>query len=296
MTSSSVTTQVPTVTRTVGEGEDLITYDVRGDLADATPERPVLVMFGSPMDAGGFGSLAARFTDRPVVTYDPRGAGRNPRGTSPVTPEQHAEDLHRLIAALGAGPVDLMGSSGGAVNALALAAAHAEDVRRVVAHEPPTAMGLPDQDVLLDACRDVAATYASAGHGAAMAKFMVLVMHDGPLPTDWLQRPAPDPAAFGLPGGDDGDRTQALFRNAPACNELAVDPARLGPLGDRVVIGVGVESGETMAARGGRQVARTLGLAVTDFPSHHAGFLGGELGQQGDPDGFAARLHEVLDR
>ncbi|SEQ83625.1 alpha/beta fold hydrolase [Microlunatus flavus] len=296
MTTSSPTTQVPTVTRTVGEGEDLITYDVRGDLADATPARPVLVMFGSPMDAGGFGPLAARFTDRPVVTYDPRGTGRNPKGTTPVTPEQHAEDLHRVITALEAGPVDLMGSSGGAVNALALAAAHPEDVRRVVAHEPPTAMGLPDQDVLLDACADLAATYASSGQGPAMAKFMALVMHDGPLPDDWLARPAPDPAAFGLPTEDDGDRTQALFRNGPACNALAVDPARLGPLGDRVVIAVGVESGDTMAARGGRQVARTLGLAVTDFPSHHGGFLGDEFGQHGDPDGFAARLHAVLDR
>lgn len=296
MTSSSVTTQVPTVTRTVGEGEDLITYDVRGDLADATPERPVLVMFGSPMDASGFGSLAARFTDRPVVTYDPRGAGRNPTGTSPLTPEQHAEDLHRVVSALGTGPVDLMGSSGGAVNALALAQAHPEDVRRLVAHEPPTAMGLPDQDLLLDACRDVAAAYAASGHGAAMARFIALVMHDGALPDDYPNRPAPDPAAFGLPTEDDGDRTQALFRNGPACNEFAVDPVRLAPLRDRLVIGVGVGSGQTMAARGGRQVAATLGLPVTDFPGEHTGFLGGEYGQQGDPDGFAARLHEVLDR
>ena len=31
------------------------------------------------------------------------------------------------------------------------------------------------------------------------------------------------------------------------------------------------------------------------FPSHHGGFLGGEFGQQGQPERFAARLHEVLD-
>ncbi len=297
MTTSTVTSRAPSVTSfTVGEGEDLIHVDVRGDLGDATADRPVLVMFGSPMDASGFGSLAARFTDRPVVTLDPRGAGRNPKGTSPVTPEQHAEDLHRVITALDVGPVDLMGSSGGAVNALALVTAHPEDVRRLVAHEPPTAVGLPDEEVLLDACRDVADTYQASGNGPAMAKFIALVMHDGPLPDDWLSRPAPDPAAFGMSAEDDGDRTQALFRNGPACNTFAVDPARLGPLGNRVVIGVGVESGQMMAARGGRQVAAALGLPVTEFPSHHAGFLGGEFGQQGDPDGFAARLHEVLDR
>ncbi len=30
------------------------------------------------------------------------------------------------------------------------------------------------------------------------------------------------------------------------------------------------------------------------FPGGHAGFLGGEYGQTGDPDGFAATLREVL--
>ena len=296
MTSSSPTTDRPLATRSVGEGDDLITYDVRGDLGDATPERPVLVVFGSPMDASGFASLAARFTDRPVVTLDPRGAGRNPHGTTPITPEQHAEDLHRVVDALRVGPVDLMGTSGGAVNLLALLQAHPGDARRAVVHEPPTAVGLPDEDVLLDACRRIADTYAAAGHGPAMARFIALVMHDGPLPADWDERPAPDPAAFGMPAEDDGDRTDPLFRNGPACNAFAVDPARLRPLGDRVAVAVGVESGATMAARGGRRVAADLGLPVTDFPSHHAGFLGGEFGQQGDPDGFAARLHEVLDR
>ena len=73
-------------------------------------------MFRSPMDAVGFGSLVARFGDRPVITYDPRGVGRNPTGTSEVTPQMHASDLHRVIEALGKGPVDAFGSSGGATN------------------------------------------------------------------------------------------------------------------------------------------------------------------------------------
>ena len=47
-----------------------VTYDVRGDLTSGTP----LFLIGSPMDASGFGTLAGHFTDRPVVTYDPRGA------------------------------------------------------------------------------------------------------------------------------------------------------------------------------------------------------------------------------
>lgn len=47
------------------------------------------------MDAVGFGSLAGHFTDRPVVTYDPHGAVRNPVDTTDLEPEDHADDLHR---------------------------------------------------------------------------------------------------------------------------------------------------------------------------------------------------------
>jgi len=36
------------------------------------------------------------------------------------------------------------------------------------------------------------------------------------------------------------------------------------------------------------------GMAAV-FPSHHGGFLGGEFGQSGEPEAFAARLREVLD-
>jgi hypothetical protein len=41
-------------------------------------------------------------------------------------------------------------------------------------------------------------------------------------------------------------------------------------------------------------IAEQLGEDAVIFPSHHAGFLGGEFGQQGDPDAFAAALRRVL--
>ena len=52
------------------------------------------------MGAGGFGTLASHFTDRTVVTYDPRGVERSVKAdpASQSTPEQHADDLHRIIA------------------------------------------------------------------------------------------------------------------------------------------------------------------------------------------------------
>src|SRR5436309_15680769 len=97
-------------------------YDVRGPSQAST--EPVLLIIGSPMGADGFVTLAGHFPDRTVVTYDPRGAGRSKRtdGAAETTPDEHADDLHRLIAALRAGPVDPFASRGCAADGLARAA------------------------------------------------------------------------------------------------------------------------------------------------------------------------------
>jgi hypothetical protein len=50
-----------------------------------------------------------------------------------------------------------------------------------------------------------------------------------------------------------------------------------------------------MTYRAALAVAERLGTEATIFPSHHGGFLGGEFGYAGEPEAFAAKLHEVLD-
>ena len=62
----------------------------------------------------------------------------------------------------------------------------------------------------------------------------------------------------------------------------------------RVVIGVGAQSGQGVAGRAGLAVAERLGTPPVTFPGDHGGFLGGEYGQMGEPDAFAATLREVL--
>src|SRR5215472_19213167 len=133
----------------------VLSYDVR---ADDSSTKPVLLIIGSPMGAAGFVTLAGHFTDRTVVTYDPRGSGRSPRtdGALETTPDEHADDLHRLISALDTtAPVDIFASSGGAVNALALVTKHPEQVRTLVAHEPPAFTNLLDSEYVLAECVDI---------------------------------------------------------------------------------------------------------------------------------------------
>ena len=269
-------------------------YDVRSN--DASTE-PVLLLIGSPMGAEGFGTLAGHFTDRTVVTYDPRAAGRSVRtdGATVTTPDEHADDLHRLITALDAGPVDIFASSGGAVNALALVARHPEQVRTLVAHEPPVSQELPDREAALAACVDINQTYQRSGFGPAMAKFIALVSAQGPLPADYASRPAPDPATFGLPAEDDGGRDDPLLgHNMVSCNYYRHDFDAVRAAPTRVVIGVGAKSGDQLPGRAAVAVADRLGTAPVTFPGDHGGFLGGEYGQTGEPDAFAATLREVL--
>jgi len=271
-----------------------VTYDVRpGGQPDATP----LFLIGSPMAAAGFGSLAGHFTDRTVVTYDPRGSERSQLSepTTPPTPEQHADDLHRIILELGGGPVDLFASSGGAVNALALVAQHPADLRTVVAHEPPLPSLLPDREAALAAARAVNETYQELGWGAGMAHFIAVVSHRGEFSADFAQQPAPDPAMFGLPTEDDGSRTDPLLGLA-LVGSIGYEPdfEALRGSSTRVVLAAGVESEGELANRGAFAVADRLGVEPVIFPSNHGGFLGGEYGQMGEPDEFAATLREVL--
>jgi pimeloyl-ACP methyl ester carboxylesterase len=273
----------------------VLTYDVRE--AEGADGAPPLMLIGSPMDATGFVTLASRFPDRTVVTYDPRGTARSAKAdpASESTPDQHAGDIRGVIEAVGLGPVDLFASSGGAVNALALIANDPEPVRTLVAHEPPASQLVEDREEALAAAAGIRDTYLRDGFGPAMAKFIMLVSHQGPVPAGFAEQ-AVDPAAFGLPIEDDGRRDDPLlFQNMVTCNfyEQDLDALRAAPT--RIVVGVGAESEGQLARRGGEAVAHRLGLEPVILPGGHGGFLGDEYGQPGDPDAFAAKLREVLE-
>jgi pimeloyl-ACP methyl ester carboxylesterase len=289
-----MTTMTQPTTKTLDVPGATLTYDIR---PNADSAQPALMLIGSPMGAGGFGTLAGHFADRTVVTYDPRGVERSPKTdpTSESTPEQHADDIHRIIAELGLRPVDLFASSGGAVNALALVARHPEDVRTLVAHEPPLAAILPDREGAMAVTQAISDTYQRSGFGPAMAQFIVVVGYKGPMTLEFASQPPPDPAMFGLPAEDDGTRTDALLaQNITTCTHYEPDFAALQAASTRIVLGVGAESEGEMAHRGGEAVAERLGIEPVTFPSGHGGFLGGEYGQSGEPDAFATRLREVL--
>jgi pimeloyl-ACP methyl ester carboxylesterase len=266
-----------------------LTYDVREPAAERIG--PVLMMIGSPMDASGFAMLAGHFPDRALVTYDPRGVGRSPRadGVTAATPDEHAEDLRRLISELDTEPVDIFATSGGAVNALALVARHPEQVRVLVAHEPPLATVVPDREETLAASEDIHETYKRNGFGGAMAKFIAFTNLRGPTPPDFPNH-APNPADMGFPTEDDGSRDHPLLGpHMVYVTGFEPDFDALRAISTRIVIGAAAAGEGTFPYRAALAVAERLGTDAVIFPSHHGGFT-----QQGDPDAFATTLRRVL--
>jgi hypothetical protein len=163
-----------------------------------------------------------------------------------------------------------------------------------VAHEPPVLGVLPDAEHAFAAEARVRDAYHQRGWGAGMATFIAMTSWQGELTADVGREPV-DPAAFGLPAEDDGSRDDPLLSGVSApVTAYRPDVTALAAASTRVVIAAGIESQGSLTWRTSAALAAELGQELAVFPSHHGGFLGGELGQAGQPEAFAARLREVL--
>jgi pimeloyl-ACP methyl ester carboxylesterase len=283
----------------LGVPDGKVYYEVRGS-------GPLLLVVGQPMTSGPFAPLADLLAeDHTVVTYDPHGLGQSVTDDPPdqVTPEIEADDLARIIEAVGGGPADVFGSSGGAVAGLALAVEHPDKVGTLIAHEPPVCELLPDAAQGRAAVDDVAEAYLASGSGAAWGKFVSLVMHDGPIPDG-----GPPPAAWPPPGAEQPEGTEQPEDSTPpepSAKQQADDetfflrmlkpftryqpPIEALRSGPRVVIAVGAACQGEMARRSADALAERLGQTSTQFPGDHGGFMA-------DPAGFATKIREVLGR
>jgi pimeloyl-ACP methyl ester carboxylesterase len=255
-----------------------IYYETRGS-------GPLLFIIGSPMDSTGFVALAEIMSaTRCVITYDPRGIGNSTRedAEEDITPELQADDVHRLIDALGdGGPVDYLGSSGGAVVGLALVQARPDALRTLIAHEPPVIEELPDsaqQQAAIQAIYDV---YTAHGWQQAMQMFM---MHIGVAVGGGARQWEPTREQLARM-----EETNKVFFGHLIRQTTAFQPdiEALTAAQTRIVVGVGASSEGQLAHRAGLSLADTLGVEPVVFPGDHGGFIG-------RPSEFAEVLQEVL--
>jgi len=252
-------------------------YELRG-------AGPLVALVGAPMDADAFAPLAELLAaEHTVLTSDPRGIHRSRVAdpTADSTPELRADDLSRLIAHVDAGPVTVVGSSGGAVTALALTQAHPEQVSTAVAHEPPLDELLPDRDELRAGTEDLCATYLAGDVVGAWQRFFALA--GIALPAEMIEQ------MFG-PGRDPQTVADERFwfaRELRASTWWRPDLAVLRSVPTRIVVGIGEESAGQLCDRTSRALAGALGIEPVLFPGDHTGFVD-------DPAAFATRLRAVL--
>jgi clorobiocin biosynthesis protein CloN7 len=249
---------------------------------------PLLLMIGSPMDSTGFAGLASALADDyTVVTYDPRGIGNSSREdtTGDVTPEQQANDVHRLLSALGGEPAYVFGSSGGAVVGLALVTAHPDQVRTLVAHEPPVVELLPDSAQVRAQIEDIYDTYRADGAEKAMQKFMAHAGLGG-APGQEADAPRWEPSP------EEMARMRAttevfLAHLIRPTTHYRPDIEALRAASTRIVVAAGATSKGQLANRAAVALAGQLGTPVVEFPGDHGGFVA-------LPDQFGRVLDQML--
>jgi clorobiocin/coumermycin A biosynthesis protein CloN7/CouN7 len=234
---------------------------------------PLLLMIGSPMDSTGFTGLAnALAGEYTVVTYDPRGIGNSSREdtTQDVTPGQQADDVYRLLSALGGEPAYVFGSSGGAVVGLALITAHPGQVRALVAHEPPVVELLPDSAQVRAQIEDIYDTYRAEGADKAMEKFMAHAGLGAPGQEADAPRWEPSPQQMARMRAATEQFLAHLIRPTTRY-QPDIEALRAAPT--RIVVARGATSKGQLANRAAVALAGQLSTTVIDFPGDHGGFL-----------------------
>jgi pimeloyl-ACP methyl ester carboxylesterase len=251
-------------------------YEVQGS-------GPLLMLIGHPMDASGFASIAPLLArSHTVVTYDPRGFARS----TIADPDQNAEpdlladDVRRVLEAVEQGPARVFGSSGGAVTGLALVTHYPDHVERLIAHEPPVTLLLPDAEEAAVGMREIYDTYRNTGISAAWEKFSSFTgMTMGP--QDDVQGPQP-------PSAEEVATSDRFFRHGllPIAFYQPDLPA-LQAATSQIIVAGGTASRGEFPRRTATALAVRLDTPLVEFPGGHVGFIT-------HPEAFAGVLRRVL--
>jgi pimeloyl-ACP methyl ester carboxylesterase len=248
---------------------------------------PLLLLISAGAgDADSYRAIAGRLAEHTtVITYDRRGYARSPLDDpeQTITIATHAADAAQLLAALDRGPANVLGCSIGAVIGLELARRHPEQVRRLVAHEPPLPALLAEGERAANRREQqaVLATLRTQGPAAAqnkLAENLGFKRAAGLMDADTQAPRSPFAEQNGM----------AFFKyDAPAVARYAPDLDGLRAVADKIVVAGGREGRMYAPYQAAAALAALLGQALVEFPGHHSGFV--EY-----PQTFAERLMEAL--
>jgi len=245
----------------------------------------LLILQGGDGDADGSNGVADQLVDHyTVATYDRRGLSRSTIDdpTEPLSLETHGDDVHHLLAALTSEPAFVLGNSLGALLGLDLVARYPEQVRTVVAHEPPAAELLSDAERAQAerSQEDIKETFRREGLAAAIKKMVA---------SSALNFDDREPEVV-LPQSDPQRGVNLSFffaHDVGAVHRYRLNLPALKAVATRIVPAGGCSSREIWPYHAAKALADQLGTDLVEFPGGHNGFVL-------HPRGFAARLREVL--
>jgi pimeloyl-ACP methyl ester carboxylesterase len=257
-------------------------YEVQGS-------GPVLLIIpGMPADAGFYAVLARRLADTwTVVAYDPRGMSRS-RLHGPPTDQRvevHADDAHRVLDAVGQGPAHVLTDSVSGLVGLHLAATRPDQVRTLVAFEPPLTELLADRERWRRFYEDLSATYRSQGLLPALQQFGEATGLGGgePPPGD----PDPEVTAAMARIGENMDLWLSHVVR-PSFQGYTPDLAKLRTGPTRVVVALGQASRpDQLTTRTTLALADQLGTTPVTVPGDHEAVTS-------HPEAYAAMVRRVL--
>jgi pimeloyl-ACP methyl ester carboxylesterase len=244
----------------------------------------LLLLQGGDGDADGTDALAEHLTSHyTVLSYDRRGLSRS-RISDPaaaVDVATHSEDASRLLAAVTSEPALVFGSSLGAVLGLDLVSRHPEQIRLLVAHEPPVTGLLPEPERSQASQEQQAVEdlYRREGIAAAMRKFVMVagIRFDDREPDVPIPQPGPERIA---------NLEFFLTHDAPAIHRYRLDLPALRSAAARIVPAAGASS-RAFPRHCAQALAAELGRPLAEFPGGHSGFML-------RPQAFATQLRETL--
>lgn len=224
-------------------------------------------------------------SDYTVITYDRRGLSRSVLDdpAQGVRIEQHADDVHRLLAHLTDEPVAMLGCSLGALIGLHVAARHPGQLSVLIAHEPVAPWLLPDP--------------ARTDHRRELADIQDHFRRDG-----WKPAITSAVKSLGIGAGDvEPDLTpQPMTPQRIANIEFWLTHEFTAIIDD--ALDLDVREGPRIVAAAGRttprhifdyrcaeELAALLGTDLVEFP-------GGHNGNTSHPRAYAAQLRHVLEK
>ncbi|GAA4038680.1 alpha/beta fold hydrolase [Nonomuraea soli] len=257
-------------------------YEMRGN------GPTLLISQSGEGDAARSADLVERLADAyTVITYDRRGLSRSTldHPGSAATMTEHADDVHRLLAAVTDEPAAMLGCSLGAVIGLHLALRHTGQLSTLIAHEPvaPRLLPVPDRARHEAELAEIQQLYREQGLAPAL-RAVADVLGIDPANPDAEPGLTPQPmtsrriANFGF--FIENDFT-ALINDTLPVNDLAHTPTRIVPAAGRTT------PRAVFDYRCAQELATLLGAEVAEFP-------GGHNGNTTHPRAYAAQLHQIL--